>query len=317
MELHVEHYNSLLNSEINLSLQDSIFISDHLGGFNKELTCKILESLNEQNFTKDIYTLYCVTDCLKKKYPNIKFSVDKQYKMNLCHFENYNMHPEINLKNFVCSFNGSNHISRQLLASTLYKFNYFNENYCSKNNTNSGSNIDNYVSWYVHNAQFYLKFFDCTNDFNKQIVSFAYERFDHNKNIYTLAQKLTESFLHIVSETMADSYYPFVTEKFLYSVVNRGLFLTYAQPGWHKIIESNYGFRLYKNLFDYRFDSIINPIERLIELMCMISNFSKLTTDEWHDLYLLESDSIEYNYDHYFSKSYLKSLKTIDNTSTI
>ena len=116
---------------------------------------------------------------------------------------------------------------------------------------------------------------------------------------------------------MADSYYPFVTEKFLYSIVNRGLFLGYAQPGWHKIIENNYGFRLYTNLFDYRFDSIINPIERLIELMTMISKFSKLTSAEWHDLYLLESESIEYNYDHYFSKSYLKSLKQFDNTDNI
>ena len=317
MELYPNHYDSLLNSEIDLSMIDSIFIGDHLGGFDKKLTCKILDSLNAQNFTKQIYTLYYVTNCLKNKYPNIKFSVDKQYKMNLCHFENYNMHPEISFKNFLCSFNGSNHISRQLLASALHKFNYFSKNYCSKNHTNDGSNINSYVSWYVHNTQFYLKFFDCSNDFNKLKVSFAYKRSQHDKNIYTLAKKLTESFLHIVSETMADSYYPFVTEKFLYSIVNRGLFLGYAQPGWHKIIENNYGFRLYTNLFDYRFDSIINPIERLIELMTMISKFSKLTSAEWHDLYLLESESIEYNYDHYFSKSYLKSLKQFDNTDNI
>ena len=142
-------------------------------------------------------------------------------------------------------------------------------------------------------------------------------RFEHDKNIYNLENKLTQSFLHIVSETMATSYYPFLTEKFLYSIVTRGLFLTYAQPGWHAHIEKYYGFKLYTKLFDYRFDSITNPVKRLIELMTMIGKFSKLTTDEWHGLYLLESDSIEYNYDHYFSKSYLKSLKQFDNTGTI
>jgi hypothetical protein len=31
-----------------------------------------------------------------------------------------------------------------------------------------------------------------------------------------------------------------------------------------------------------------------------------LSVEDWQDLYLLEHDAIEYNYDHYFSKNYLK-----------
>jgi hypothetical protein len=111
---------------------------------------------------------------------------------------------------------------------------------------------------------------------------------------------------------MATSYYPFVTEKFLYSVVTRGLFLTYAQPGWHDYVEKYYGFKRYIKLFDYRFDAIQNPVERLVELMTMISKFSVLSSDDWKDLYLLEQDTIEYNYDHYFSKDYLVALKKHD-----
>jgi hypothetical protein len=107
---------------------------------------------------------------------------------------------------------------------------------------------------------------------------------------------------------MATSYHPFVTEKFLYSVVTRGLFLTYGQPGWHEHLEKYYGFKRYTNLFDYRFDNIQNPVERLVEMMSMISKFSKLNATEWKDLYLLESETIKYNYDHYFSGNYLKSL---------
>jgi len=112
-----------------------------------------------------------------------------------------------------------------------------------------------------------------------------------------------------VSETMATSYVPFVTEKFLYSVVTRGLFLSYAQPGWHAHVEKYYGFKRYTKLFDYQFDTIQNPVERLVELMSMISKFSILTIDDWKDLYLLEQETIEYNYDHYFSGSYLTKLK--------
>ena len=127
-----------------------------------------------------------------------------------------------------------------------------------------------------------------------------------------MENKLTQSFLHIVSETIATSYYPFVTEKFLYSIVTRGLFLSYAQPGWHAHIEKYYGFKLYTKLFDYRFDSITNPVERLVELMTMVGKFSKLTPFEWHDLYLIEQDNIEFNYDHYFSGNYLNVLKEFD-----
>jgi hypothetical protein len=108
---------------------------------------------------------------------------------------------------------------------------------------------------------------------------------------------------------MATSYYPFVTEKFLYSVVTRGLFLAYAQPGWHAHLEKYYGFKRYTKLFDYRFDLIQNPVERLVELMSMISKFSVLSVHDWHDLYLIEQDTIEYNYNHYYSKDYLKCLE--------
>jgi hypothetical protein len=104
---------------------------------------------------------------------------------------------------------------------------------------------------------------------------------------------------------MATSYYPLISEKCFYSIVTRGLFLSYAQPNWHAHLENYYGFRLYKNLFDYRFDTIKNPVERLIELLSMISKFQKLSVTDWQDLYELEKENIEYNYDHYFSGKYL------------
>ena len=292
-------------------------IQDHLDGYDKNFKNVCFEKLKHSTYTIVVHQV--IQNEVKKNYPNLTFVFDANYqdRLNLRHFENYNIHPEVDYQNFVCSFNGTNHVGRQLLASALNKFGYFNNNYCSKNFTHNGNEIDGHIANYIENTEFYNKFFDCTNKFNQQVYSFGHVQFEHDKNIYNLENKLTQSFLHIVSETMPTSYYPFVTEKFLYSIVTRGLFLAYAQPGWHAHIAKYYGFKLYTRLFDYRFDSITNPVERLVELMTMISKFSKLTTDEWHDLYLLESDSIEYNYDHYFSKSYLKSLKQFDNTGTI
>jgi hypothetical protein len=164
--------------------------------------------------------------------------------------------------------------------------------------------LDGHLMDYTHNQsqQFYRKFFitDNCQDFFNTVCSFGHVRFDHGFNIYNLEKQLTQSFLHVASETMATSYYPFVSEKFLYSVVTRGLFLSYAQPGWHDHLEKYYGFRLYHKLFDYRFDAIQNPVKRLVELMSMISKFSVLSPNDWKDLYSLEQDSIEYNHNHYF-----------------
>jgi hypothetical protein len=107
---------------------------------------------------------------------------------------------------------------------------------------------------------------------------------------------------------MSTSYYPFVTEKFLYSVVTRGLFLSYAQPGWHNHLENYYGFKKYDKIFDYSFDTVECPIDRLLTLMSILSKFSILSKADLHDLYLMEHDTIEYNYNNYFSNAYLERL---------
>ena len=65
----------------------------------------------------------------------------------------------------------------------------------------------------------------------------------------------------------------------------------------------------YDKIFDYSFDDILNPVERLVKLLETVRKFDALSTADWHDLYLMEYDTIEYNYDHYFSKTYMDYLK--------
>lgn len=285
-----------------------ITLPDHLEGFEQDLSNRVLDEIDpavDNNVTIE----YTVDDIIRSVYPDLNIHFNFKFKEWLLdQFKNYNIHPDKKYKNFICSFNGSNHVGRQLLASALNKFGYFGRDYCSKNFNHNGNKIHGHIANYVENVDFYNKFFDCTDEFNQQIYSFGHYRFDHANNIHVLETQLTQSFLHIVSETKATSYYPFVTEKFLYSIVTRGLFLSYAQPSWHAHIEKYYGFKLYTKLFDYRFDAIQNPVERLVELMSMVGKFSKLTPFEWHDLVLIEQDSIEFNYDHYFSQDYLKIL---------
>ena len=297
---------------------NSLIIHDHLGGFNCNyfsLGLADIVTYADELKIKNIATAYIFDDKIKKQYPDITFRYVQSLVggMGWETLTKYNIHPEINFKNFVCSFNGSAHVSRKLLTAILQRFGYFNTEYCSKNFVFSEDKLDGHITNYVSDrSNFYHKFFIANNSdvFFNTIYSFGHVRFNHRKNIYNLENKLSKSFLHIVSETMATSYYPFVTEKFLYSIVTRGLFLAYAQPGWHDHVEKYYGFKRYTKLFDYRFDAIQNPVERVVELVTMISKFSNLSTADWHDLYLIEQDTIEYNYNHYFSKQYLECLKT-------
>lgn len=308
-------YPELNNPDL---LPDEFLLLDHLNGFTKEYENSLFELLqtytSEHNKKFLVYQVSVIPDALKKRYNllNLKFSFDFQNTIVWEPLKTYNCHPELSFKNFLCSFNGSAHVSRKLLVSSINCFGWFDPKYSSKNFSYSIDTLDGHITDYVANKDiFYRKFFIGQNseEFFQTNYSFGHVQYDHKQNIYNLESKLTQSFLHIVSESLATSYVPFVTEKFLYSIVTRGLFLAYAQPGWHNHLEKYYGFKRYTKLFDYKFDTIQNPVKRLVELMSMISKFSVLSTDDWRDLYLLEQDTVEYNYNHYFSGNYLTKAK--------
>ena len=297
-------------------------IIDHMGGFDASMHNEVLAQFNQEAKTKGTnYTILyhqILNNTVHTKYPflNIKFSADLQNRQNFVHYINYTNCPKVNIKNFICSFNGSAHISRQLLTSILNRMGLFNPNYCSKNFTNTIDEIDGHIMNFCGNDErFYRKFFvsaDSSEFLNTTYTfghNFSHNSSIHSQNVKYLENKLTDSFLHIVGETMGTSCHPFITEKFLYSIVTRSLFLSYAQSGWHQQIDQCYGFKLYTKLFNYRFDSINNPVERLVALIEMIYKFKSFSNDELYDLYLTELDTINYNYDHYFSGAYLKKMK--------
>jgi hypothetical protein len=300
-------------------LQSEVYMQDHMGGFDARLHNRMLGLLNEyalnNNRVYSVYQSYILTQEVKNLYPGL----DLHYKSLHGHgnsfgsLTDYKIHPEIKFKNFVISLNGSAHIGRKFLVSILNKLELFNSEYSTKNFVFTSDELDGHLAEYVQDRQnFYNRFFMGQDSFYSQVYDCKYDQFNHLENIKAVEQRLTGSFLNIVSESMSTSYYPFFTEKCLYSIVTRGLFISYAQPLWHEHLEKYCGFRLYRNLFDYQFDSITNPVERLIELLCMISKFSKLSASDWHELYELEIDNIEYNHNHYYSGNFIKQLTNND-----
>jgi len=318
VEIFPNEYGNLVRGELDSRIHNGeLLLIDHLGGFYDDYSNDVLGYLESIKFDNIVFSDYVFSDTIREKYSSldIRFNLLPKYN-DLEHLHDYNLHPEINFKNLVCSFNGSTHVGRQLLTSIMERFGLFNPVYSSKNFSYSKEHIDgHFLNFGLSKTEIrlYRKFFVNSDKFLNALYSFGHVQYDHSNNIYNLEYKLTESFIHIVSETMSTSYYPFVTEKFLYSVVTRGLFVANAQPKWHNHLEEYYGFKKFNNIFDYSFDDIENPVERLVRLMEMVAKFSMLSVDDWNDLYLMEQDTIEYNYDHYFSKDYLKKLKEYEN----
>ena len=150
------------------NLEDSIVLPDFLGGFDSDMNNKVLSAINNQALKED-RKLHVVIHSplhkeIKEKYSQLQFEYSLPEYMFRA-FEKYNIHPPINFKNFICSFNGSCHVSRQLLVSILHKFNWFDPQYCSKNFVFTCDQLDGHIAHYVEDREiFYNKFFS-KNDF--------------------------------------------------------------------------------------------------------------------------------------------------------
>ena len=307
----------------------SLCFTDHISGFDSAFHNIYLDKLSSFDTERNIYYDWPLEDNVHELYDNlnIKFKLDKSSHMQnmslLTPLLTYRIHPTIEFDNFLCSFNGSDGYGRQFLVSALYKYGWFNKEYCSKNFSSSCDTIDGNMEKFLDGDDLALyrniiirstssddfsEFLNNTNGF-----SFDKSYYDYPSDISYLEDKLSRSFVNLISETVSESYHPFVTEKSIYSIVTRGLFITYGQPHWHSHVEKYYGFKKYNKIFDYSFDEITNPIKRLIEILTMLHKFSLLSKADWNDLYLMEQDTIEYNYDHYFSKNFLDKLRSYEN----
>lgn len=300
--------------KIELDLDVPVLAFDHLGGFSVEQENTVLEQLHDcTKGTRDVYCEYIFSDKIRNKYPklNLQFDIALWRQGNNIDSLPNPSKPSHDFQNFICSFNSSAHDSRKLLVSLLFTRGWFNEEYSTKQFALHPYLVIGQLYDYVGaRAKCYSKFFiangsETAEKFYSNSLKFGSTSLDHGENFTLLKESLSKSFVHIVSETMATSYYPFVTEKCFYSIANQGLFLAYAQPGWHKHLEIYFGFKKYNKIFDYSFDHIVNPVDRLIALTDMLSKFSNLNQFDWHDLWLIEKDTIMHNYMHFIGGQYL------------
>ena len=60
---------------------------------------------------------------------------------------------------------------------------------------------------------------------------------------------------------------PYVDEKIFMPIINRSLWIMCSTPGWYAYLEKHYGFKLFHDVIDYKFDSIVDWEDRLLHIM--------------------------------------------------
>lgn len=285
-------------------------------GFGRDHTNDILDFFNEQYPNTKLLLEYQLPSSVKEHYSNLVLDYDftlwREY-LQIRKFEVFRQHPDIDINNLLCTFNAKQHAGSRLLVSYLYNNRMHNPGYVSKNFQTNLQHLYKDIEQLSDNVDLDRIIFGVHKQHNEGYLStvnvFGEKFSDQTDNLKNLSPRIANSFVYIVSENVSTGYIPYISEKFLYGVVNRSLFLAWAPPGWHKQLSEQFGFKLYDDIFDYSFDSIENPTKRLQMLMKNLAVYQQLSIDDWHDLRKVEIDKIQYNYEHFFSQKYLDKIQ--------
>lgn len=308
-----------------------IRLCDHLGGFDSQGRNWILDEIQVKAQARGIKPMVMYHQMLPQwvldNYPylDIRFDSLWQWDLTFRALKTDKEFPKPDFNNFLVTMLGSAHQGRMLLCSALARMNWLDFNYTKKNFAFTIDQLDGAIQEIAPpdlEPQYHklLVNYEWANIFSTNqhgSLTFAKRRIPWLDKLDRLIPNFTQSFVHVVSETLPTSYVPFVTEKFLHSIVTQGLFVAYAQPGWHECINKQYGFMLYQKIFNYSFDNNKDPIGRLLEIIDMLLPYSRLSKQDWHDLYLLEKPAIEFNYHHYLSEDYHRHMEGFDQDWTI
>lgn len=316
---------------------NTVRLVDHLFGFDSTFENYLLRAFDDLEQPITIHTEYILDDQVKRKYPNldIRFAAVTMIQgNNLLAVDRYARLVDQDLPtdvkvNFLSSFNKAANTGRIWLVLWLHDLGWFNDEYCSKHFEIVNTPREGWVWSPIPDEVLYLYSKYIGNDYNlftkkytrnqflkkiikfEKIIKFGNQQHTTSDDLKILAKLNQLSFVNLVAETGPTNSIPFPTEKSLFPVVHKTLWVAYAPPGHHKFMFEKFGFRPYQ-CFDYAFDQEPDPVERLGKLTLMLTKFSKMTPDQWQDIYNQEKETIEFNFEHVASGSFLTLIQQLN-----
>ena len=236
---------------------------------------------------------------LKVKWnPNTGY-LDKAYKQA----KHLDLPTNKNIKHTVCSFNGGYTLQRTALCLLLYKHNLWTKQNCSKifvSNTDCLKNTHKVNKHIKSLGQKNIKqFLKHQNNIEGKTVDYAH-RASVQKSI------MDNTFINVIGGPGGEHpvISPYVDEKILMPIINRSLWIMCSTAGWYAYLEKHYGFKLFHDVIDYKFDSIVDWEDRLLHIMDQLVQLNRLSRSKQQKIYEQQKEIIDYNYNHLVSKQW-------------
>jgi hypothetical protein len=99
----------------------------------------------------------------------------------------------------------------------------------------------------------------------------------------------------IVTESVYNYPYPFVSEKTIRPIACKRMFIIIGSPGTLKLLHSK-GFETFGDVIDESYDAITDPVERWHALESAIFNFVTKPLDEIRNIVKSKSQSLDNNF---------------------
>jgi|SRR6056300_688463 hypothetical protein len=106
-------------------------------------------------------------------------------------------------------------------------------------------------------------------------------------------------FIQLVSESQISKF--FLTEKTIKPLIHGHIFLVDSVSGFHTLLKTKFGFKLYDEVIDYSFDTITDTQKRREGI---IKNLENLRKQDWKKIYKKLEKKIKFNQKHLIKVAY-------------
>lgn len=121
--------------------------------------------------------------------------------------------------------------------------------------------------------------------------------------------KLMESFVYIVTETCFWDTKKHLTEKIFKPIVLKQPFVLLGSQNNLSYLKE-YGFKTFDKWWNEDYDKCSDPIQRINKVCDIIENICSLSQSDLQDLALEMEETLEYNYNRFFSKTFVQDVWT-------
>lgn len=119
----------------------------------------------------------------------------------------------------------------------------------------------------------------------------------NDKDTYFLAPFLKNSFVYIVTETVGDYPYPYLSEKTWKAMVSKVPFMMIGSPGNIAKLQE-FGFKTFSNWWNEDYDTLPTVAQRIESIVKELEILSKLPLTELIELRKDIASTVDFNFNH-------------------